>query len=139
MRRSPFVDDERLHDNAGTNGELTKYSFSSNRECQMSMTLIDVSSEDNPAEEGKICTVTVTPVWSGGALDLSSIESGDCSTVGTSVTLDFGDILPSDGVWAQSRLRPAAPSTPVVPREGDVGQSGCDFETVSDHPHESST
>ena len=38
-------------------GELTKYSYSSDRECEMSLTLRDVSSEDNPVDKTKSCTV----------------------------------------------------------------------------------
>ena len=71
-------------------GELTKYSYSSDRECEMSMTLIDVSSEDNPADITKTCPVTATPVRNGYALDVSLTELGACGTVAINIIVDYG-------------------------------------------------
>lgn len=72
-------------------GTLTEYSYSTVGKCTMSLTLVDISSEHNPADKSKGCTVTATPVHSGRAIDLESIESGQCETVDFQIDLDLDD------------------------------------------------
>ncbi len=124
-------------------GELTKYSYSSDRECEMSLTLIDVSSDDNPADITKTCSVTATPVRDGYALDVTLTEAGDCVTVGIEVEIDYGDSLPGGGTLAQlseSETNPSTDTTAVGPGEGGVfGQGDCNYHTEGDLPHISSS
>ncbi len=123
-------------------GELTKYSYSSDRECEMSLTLIDVSSDDNPADITKTCSVTVAPIRPDNSFDLTVTESGECSTVAIDVDIDYGDSLSSNGAWAQYTPSEEESSTATDSGEGGVaGQAfgGCDFDTKSDDPHMSST
>ena len=79
------------------NEEMTKHTYSSDGECKLSVTLIDVSSDDNPADKTKSCSVTVTPVRPDNSIDLTSTVSGDCGTVAFDAALAFGDSLPSGG------------------------------------------
>lgn len=121
------------------NGSLTKHSYSSDRECRMSMTLIDVSSDDNPADKIKICTVTASPVWVGNTLDLTFTESGDCDTVAIDVSLDFGDSGPGGGAWAPYTGPEEERSAPSGPGEGGAfGQASCVYTAGGDNPHISS-
>ncbi len=121
-------------------GELTKYSYSSDRECEMAMTLIDVSSDDNPADITKTCSVTVAPIRPENSFDLTITESGECSTVAIDVDIDYGDSLSSNGAWAQSTETAADPPTTSGPSEdGVVGQASCVYKTGGDNPHMSST
>ena len=106
----------------------------------MAVTIIDVSSDDNPANRTKSCSVTVTPVRTGNSLDLTSTESGDCSTVAIEVAIDLGVNLPGDGGWVQ--YTPSGEKTPAPVGLGEGGATsrfGCDFDTESDDPHISST
>ena len=123
-------------------GKLTKHSYSSDGECDMAVTIIDVSSDDNPANRTKSCSVTVTPVRTGNSLDLTSTESGDCSTVAIDVAIDYGDSLPSDGAWAQyTPSEEESSAADASDESGATGRTvgGCDFDTRSDDPHMSST
>ena len=120
-------------------GELTKYSYSTNRECEMSLTLRDVSSEDNPADITKRCSVTVTPIRPDNAIDLASTESGDCDTVAIAANLDFGDGHPSGGSWTAyqgSDVQPSDGTTSVESEQpGAYGQSRCVFSSWVDYAH----
>ena len=120
-------------------GELTKSTSSWDGECEMSMTLIDVSDEDHPADKAKSCTVTASPVRDDYGFDIATTESGHCDTVEFSIEMSYGD-LPA--TW-----------TPYVEPVGDEeesgvagstgsgvhGQASCNFGTHGDHPHISST
>lgn len=125
------------------NEEMTKHTYSSDGECKLSVTLIDVSSDDNPADKTKSCSVTVTPVRPDNSIDLTSTVSGDCGTVAFDAALAFGDSLPSGGSWSQNNDKTEPePSRPTGPPPGGfTGQifGGCDFDTKVDHPHMSST
>jgi len=122
------------------NGTMTKTSQSSDGECKMSLTLVDVSSEDNPANKTKSCTVTATPVWEDHAFDLSHTESGDCDTVDVSVGMTYGDAL---GTWRPYTPPEDGDPEPTTARstngQGIRGQSGCNYTTDGDPPHISST
>ena len=124
-------------------GELTKYSYSSDRECEMSLTLIDVSSDDNPADITKTCSVTATPVRNGYALDVTLTEAGDCGTVAIDVIIDYGGSHPAGFTLAQlseSEIDPSTDTTAVGPGQGGVaGQGSCTYTTEGDDPHLSST
>ena len=124
-------------------GELTKYSYSSDRECEMSMTLIDVSSEDNPADITKTCSVTATPVRNGYALDVSLTELGACGTVAINIIVDYGGSHPAGVTLAQlpeSENDPSTDTTAVGPGQGGVlGQTSCNYRTEGDQPHISSS
>ena len=115
-------------------GELTKYSYSSDRECEMSLTLINVSSDDNPADITKTCSVTAAPIRPDNSFDLTITESGECSTVAIDVAIDYGDSLSSNGAWAQSTETAADPPTTSGPSEdGVVGQArGCSHWPLPD-------
>ena len=118
-------------------GELTKYSYSTNRECEMSLTLRDVSSEDNLADITKSCTVT--PIRPDNAIDLASTESGDCDTVAIAANLDFGDAHPSGGSWTAYQgpdVQPSDGTTSVESEQpGAYGQSRCVFSSWVDYAH----
>ncbi len=123
-------------------GELTKYSYSSDRECEMSLTLIDVSSDDNPADITKTCSVTAAPIRPDNSFDVTITESGECNTVAIDVDIDYGDGLSSNGAWAQ--YAPSEDDSPTATDSGEGGVTGqaiggCDFDTKSDDPHMSST
>lgn len=115
-------------------GTLTKHTSSTDGECKMSLTLTDASSEDNPADRTKSCTVTVTPVWIGNALDLTSTESGDCDTVATDVIIDYGGSLP--GGWA-AYSGPTEDPQAATPDSGVVGAAGCVFTPRGAYVHPS--
>ena len=87
-------------------GTLTKHSHSSDRECRMSLTLIDVSSDDAPADNAKVCTVTATPTVTDSSIDVDESRVGDCSTVEAQIEVLLPDSIgagpPSDGVSGQS-------------------------------------
>jgi len=70
-------------------GELTKQRQSIDGKCRMSLTLVDVSSEDNPADRTKTCTVTAAPRVYGHAVEIVPSESGECDTVDYYVDLDL--------------------------------------------------
>ena len=87
-------------------GELTKYSYSSDRECEMSLTLRDVSSEHNPADKTKSCTVAATPTVNGSSIDVTEGMIGECATVESEINVSLPESMgagpPSDGVSGQS-------------------------------------
>jgi len=125
------------------NGEMTKHTYSSDGECKMSVTLIDASSDDIPADKTKSCSVTATPVRDAYALDVSLTEVGDCGTVGIEVEIDYGDTLPGGGTMEQipeSDTGSSVQTGDVVPGEGGfVGQASCNYTTEGDDPHISSS
>lgn len=124
-------------------GELTKSTSSWDGQCEMSMTLIDVSSDDNPADRNKSCTVTASPGRDGYALDVTLSESGDCYTVEIDVVLEYGDTIPGGVAAAQlpeSDLGSSTEISDVGPDQGGVvGQTSCNYTTEGDDPHISSS
>ena len=87
-------------------GELAKSTSSWSGECRMTVTLIDVSNDDNPADRTKSCTVTARPVATGSSIDIEELRVGDCETVETQVDValpaSMGAGPPSNGVSGQS-------------------------------------
>ena len=86
--------------------ELTKYSYSSDRECEMALTLRDVSSEDNPASKTKSCTVTATSTVSASSIDVKEVMVGECATVESEINVSLAESMnagpPSNGISGQS-------------------------------------
>ena len=124
-------------------GEMTKSSFSSDGEGEMSVTLIDASSDNNPADKTKNCSVTASPVRDGYALNVSFTESGDCDTVAIDATIDYGGSLPGDvtpSQFSESDTEPTTDTSAVEPGQGGaLRRSGCSYTTEGDDPHISST
>ena len=117
-------------------GELTKSSFSWDGECEMSLTLVDVSDEDYPADKTKSCTVTATPEAVGHNIEVSPTDSGDCDTVDYYVDLAFA----GDGSeWTSYSGTDAEQSNPPEESGGAVGASGipCQYSVITDYPHRS--
>ena len=121
-------------------GKMTKSSFSSDGECEISVTLIDVSSDTAAADKTKSCSVTVAPIRPDNSFDVAITESGECSTVAIDVDIDYGDSLSSNGAWARYTPSKDDSSTAAESDEGGVsGRFGCDFDPKSDDPHMSSS
>lgn len=92
-------------------GELTRSTSSQDGECVVTMTLYDTSDYDKPADSSMTCTVTMVPIRHDYSFDVDAVDSGDCSTVGTSIQIEYGD-LPGDwAAYPEAREVGAAPVT----------------------------
>ena len=103
------LDSLAMHVNTSTlqrSQELTKEVTSSDGLCTLTLTLIDGSSEDNPASSLKSCKVKAVPTASNNHVDVTVTPRGECDTVGyaTEITLpdSMGTEPPSDGVVGRS-------------------------------------
>lgn len=117
-------------------GTLTKASHSTDRECIMTLTLVDVSDEDYPADRAKSCTVTATPEAEGPIIEVDPSDSGDCDTVDYHVDLAFA----GDGSeWMSRTGTEEEQSNPTDVSGGLVGASGvpCRYSAITDYPHRS--
>jgi len=117
-------------------GELTKQRQSIDGKCRMSLTLVDVSSEDNPADRTKTCTVTAAPRVYGHAVEIVPSESGECDTVDYYVDLDLDNDYLGDTVWAPH----SGDSGGETFGSGDQSVSGasgsqCIFQARGDYVH----
>ncbi len=110
-------------------GELTRSTSSKDGECIVTMTLYDTSDYDKPADSSMTCTVTMVPIRNDYAFDVDTIDSGDCSTVGIQIQIDYGD-LPGD--WAPY---PAAGVTGAAPVTGDPADKKRIRNEVGCHPY----
>ena len=116
---------------------LTKQTSSSDGLCTLTMTLIDASSEDNPADKTKSCKVSVSPAVSNdGPIDITPSESGDCDTVDYVVDLDFAHGGSNQNVWA-AHPNATEPATKETPESGFVGASGCFYTARAEYAHRS--
>ncbi len=108
-------------------GELTRSTSSKDGECIVTMTLYDTSDYDKPADSSMTCTVTMVPIRNDYAFDVDTVDSGDCSTVGIQIQIEYGDL---PGEWAPY---PAAEVTGAAPVTGNpdgpamCGLSGLGF------------
>ena len=117
-------------------GELTKHRQSMDGKCRMSLTLVDVSSEDHPADRTKTCTVTATPRVYGKVVEIVPSESGECDTVDYYIDLAFADDYASDSTWG-SHSGFAEDEEAAPDGQGVSGASGCFYTARAEYPHRS--
>ncbi|MYF23389.1 MAG: hypothetical protein F4209_11715 [Chloroflexi bacterium] len=117
-------------------GELTKHRQSMDGKCRMSLTLVDVSSEDQPADRTKTCTVTATPQVYGKVVEIVPSESGECDTVDYYIDLAFADDYASDSTWV-SHSGFAEDEEAAPDGQGVSGASGCFYTARAEYPHRS--
>ena len=117
-------------------GELTKYSHSTDRKCRVSLTLRYASSEAPPAGTSKTCTVTMTPMWKGPAIDLDIAESGECDRVATEAVIEIASDKRVWAAYSESAEDTGKPADSADSTEPAVhGASGCRFSSWADWPH----